>query len=230
MIRPALLTLLLAALAACAGPGSPDRFGRHDPDADPFDRRLRLFISPSGEPFRAEPGGPRPLPAWFARADRNGDGGLDRAEFRADAEAFFTRLDADRDGVVDGFEVSAYETEVVPEILPDHLALRRRPRAGDQTGEPIRLQTEARGGRGDFGGINLDGALPFGLLGEPHPIMAADADISRSVTRAEFTAITDERFTRLDTAGAGVLRLAALEHIRPARPRHERSRRAPRER
>jgi hypothetical protein len=76
-----------------------------------------LFISPCGQPFRAGPGEPYPVGAWFRQADRNGDGRIDRAEFRADAAAFFARLDKNGDGVLDGFEVSDYEADVAPEIL-----------------------------------------------------------------------------------------------------------------
>ena len=54
---------------------------------------------------------------WFAQADKRGDGKVDRAEFRADAEAFFHVLDKNGDGVIDPFELQAYEQDVVPEIL-----------------------------------------------------------------------------------------------------------------
>ena len=70
-----------------------------------------------GRPFRSGPGGPDPVSLWFAQVDRNGDGRIDRAEFRADAEAFFHVLDANHDGVIDGFEVSGYEHDIAPEIL-----------------------------------------------------------------------------------------------------------------
>jgi hypothetical protein len=76
-----------------------------------------LFISPSGQPFRAAAGQPYPVAAWFAQVDKRGDGRIDRAEFRADSEAFFHVLDANHDGVIDPFEMQAYENEVVPEIL-----------------------------------------------------------------------------------------------------------------
>ena len=75
-----------------------------------------VFISPSGEPFRPAPGGPPPFEAWFSRADANHDGRIDRAEFRADAVALFDRLDANGDRVIDGFEISAYEKTIAPEL------------------------------------------------------------------------------------------------------------------
>ncbi len=76
----------------------------------------RVFISPAGEPFRPTAPAPDPFETWFARADSNHDGRLDREEFRADARAFFQTLDTNRDGVVDGFEVGAYERATAPEL------------------------------------------------------------------------------------------------------------------
>ena len=68
----------------------------------------RLFVSPSGEPFRREPGGGQcPLSTWFSGADADHDGTLSRAEFQADAARFFRVLDRDADGILDATEVSA---------------------------------------------------------------------------------------------------------------------------
>jgi Ca2+-binding EF-hand superfamily protein len=75
-----------------------------------------VFISPSGEPFRPTPSGPPPFEAWFSKVDARHDGRIDRADFRADAVAFFHRLDANGDGVIDGFEISAYEKTIAPEL------------------------------------------------------------------------------------------------------------------
>ena len=79
----------------------------------------RVFISPSGEPFRPSAQAHDPFEAWFARVDANHDGHIDRAEFRADALAFFKVVDTNGDGVIDGFEVSNYETVIAPEVV-DH--------------------------------------------------------------------------------------------------------------
>lgn len=75
-----------------------------------------VFVSPSGEPFRPTAAAPDPFATWFARVDANHDRRIDRAEFEADARAFFKTLDANGDGVIDGFEVTAYETKVAPEL------------------------------------------------------------------------------------------------------------------
>src|SRR5258708_20079320 len=96
-----LLALLVLPLAAMSQPGIAP---------------ARVFISPSGEPFRPDAAAPDGFEAWFARVDANHDGRIDRAEFRADAARFFKQLDTNGDGVIDGFEVAAYER-----TLPPHL-------------------------------------------------------------------------------------------------------------
>jgi len=129
-MRPLALPLLasLLLLAACAGDGDPTQyrevghggFGRGG-GGDPATRRPGLpntFISPEGKPYRAPPGQPYPVVTWFASADTDHDGKLTLTEFRKDAEAFFTELDANHDGIIDGFELQAYEQKVAPEILP----------------------------------------------------------------------------------------------------------------
>ena len=78
--------------------------------------RLSLFVSPAGEPFRAAPGGPPPIAAWFAGADANGDGALSYAEFLADFRRWFAALDTDHDGEIAPAEVTRYETEILPEM------------------------------------------------------------------------------------------------------------------
>src|SRR5881628_2346458 len=99
-------------LAAAAQPHAPIVDLGSDPDPPKPQRHPRLFISPSGEPFRGEAG----LAAWFAGADANHDGAIDQAEFTADAMRFFKTLDANGDGKLDGFELQAYERDIVPEL------------------------------------------------------------------------------------------------------------------
>ena len=73
-----------------------------------------VFISPFGEPFRPGARGPIPSMLGFPARRCNHDGRIDRAEFRADAEAFFKKLDTNGDGVIDGFEIAAYERDHRP--------------------------------------------------------------------------------------------------------------------
>ena len=91
-----------------------------------------------------------------------GHGKIDRTEFRADAQAFFETLDKNKDGAVDGFEVSDYEHDIVPEILGAYRSLdvggdgerRHRPsggerrRRGGRKGDPDSLVgADVMGGR-----------------------------------------------------------------------------------
>src|ERR1700739_4625367 len=94
----AVLVVVLASNAT-AQPAATPQQGAGDAVSQPS-----LFISPAGEPFRAGPGEPYPVVQWFARVDRNHDDRIDRAEFRADAEAFFKVLDKNHDGIIDAFE------------------------------------------------------------------------------------------------------------------------------
>lgn len=143
-------------------------------------RPALVFVSPSGEPFRPGPGVTDPFEAWFAGADANHDGRLDRAEFRADAVRFFKRLDTDGDGVIDGFEVAAYEKSVAPELNID--------------------------GQGFSG----KGGVAEALLAEPEPVSGADANLDSRISMTEWIAAADRRFDLLDTRRQGFLDRAGL--------------------
>jgi hypothetical protein len=144
-----------------------------------------VFISPSGEPFRPAAGAPEPFDAWFAQADANHDGRIDRGEFRADAGRFFQRLDTDHDGVIDGFEVGAYEKSVAPELNID--------------------------GQGFAG----RGGATVALLSEPEPVSGADTDLNSRITQAEWLAAADRRFDLLDAHHQGFLAHDALKALLP---------------
>src|SRR5476649_1683874 len=108
------------------------------PQADVPRGTINVFISPSGEPFRGGPHDPYPVDVWFARADANHDGALSEAEFVADAVSFFHKLDLNGDGLVDGAELSAYEQNTAPEILPRVVGLTAR----DMTPMPATNEAE----------------------------------------------------------------------------------------
>lgn len=194
--------------------------GEGEAGGPPRQPRRQLFISPAGEPFRAEPGAPYPVAAWFTGADADHDGTLTRDEFTADSLRFFNRLDSDHNGVIDGFEVSAYETQVAPEILQGFQGGGEGPGAHDGQGGHPRQGGHRGGKRGGGGGGNragaspmggmLQGATPYSLLAEPEPVSASDGDFDRRVTRAEATKAAKARFALLDTDGDGKLRLADL--------------------
>ncbi|ODT89809.1 EF-hand domain-containing protein [Phenylobacterium sp. SCN 70-31] len=195
------LALLTAACMAGPprGPG-PGGFGRpgdgpggDGPSGDgPMRPREQLFISPSGQPFRAPPGQPYPSAAWFAAADRDGDGRLTRDEFRADALAWFAVLDRNGDGQIGMPEVTWWEEETVPEITREDIA------AGPGSGR----RPSPRGGNA---GSRRQGAAFYSLINEPHPIRGADADFSMGVSRAEWLAAADRRFRLLDLDGDGIV-------------------------
>lgn len=204
--------LAVFALAGCASEPTGEQ------QAQQLDKpqiaRLRaaptLFISPSGQPFRAAPGEPYPVARWFAQADRNGDGRIDRAEFRADAEAFFKVLDRNHDGVIDGFELSYYEHTLVPEILGAY-------RGGVLSDGPV--EPGAGGGRGEHEHgpgrrqpdvLGLQGAVAFELFSKPEPVAAADLKVDGHITLAEFLTAANADFDTLDRAGRGYLTLADL--------------------
>ena len=197
--RALALTVLLAAIvSACAGgppgggPGGPDD-GDRGPPARGMMGGPRLFISPAGEPFRAPPGQPYPVTAWFSGADANHDGALSRDEFLADSLRFFAVVDADRDGVIDGFEVSAYETRIAPEIIGGAApSMRRGPMGqgpGGGGGGPPGGGMGPGGGGGPSGGprrsmgSNMQpAAARYGLIAAPPPVLGADADFNRRIT------------------------------------------------
>lgn len=210
-----LTAVLAASLAACAS-GPPDGpGGRRGPAGDdgpgPMGGGPQLFISPAGEPFRAPPGAPYPVKAWFDGADANHDGALSRDEFIADSLRFFAVVDTDKNGVIDGFEVSNYETRIAPEIvgLPAPGGAMRRGPMGQGPGE---------GGGGDDmaprrrqQGTNvLQGAALFGLVAEPEPVMASDGDFDRRITKDEAIKAAKTRFALLDTDKDGLLKLEEL--------------------
>ena len=56
----------------------------------------------------------------------------------------------------------------------------------------------------------LMGAAAYGLLAEPEPVSAADADLNGRITKVEFLAAADRRFARLDKNADGRLEMAEL--------------------
>ena len=172
-----------------------------------------LFLSPMGEPFRAPAGAAYPAATWFAGADANHDGAIDRAEMLADARRFFATLDHDHDGRLTPEEVIAYERDVAPEIaIYVARGVPGAPNAIDdrQASSPsrLRLPSSSRSGEAYYAGPM--GAGRYAWLNIPQPVASADADINRLVDAAEFQAAAGRRFDALDKAARGRLRLADL--------------------
>jgi hypothetical protein len=202
-MRSIFLLLLPLLLAPAALPAKP---------APPPAAHNGPFLSPMGEPFRSKQAAGDNVGAWFAAADRDGDRALTAAELREDAARFFALIDGDRDGELEMVEIARYENEVAPEV---QVGLQMRAtRVGDWRGDRQRRILVYEKG--------LDGAGRFSFLNIPHPVMAADYDMNRGVSRDEFAQAANERFALLDKDRDGRLarsELPPLPQPRLRRPR-----------
>lgn len=190
------MTAFLLLLALAADPASNDTI-------TVTNHRWAPFISPMGEPFRPRAVGDDTLAAWFALADRDRDGRLTEAELRADAARFFATLDRDRNGAIDPSEIAHYEYELAPDV---QLGSKRRPNPG----EP---QPDGKKKHKRESPDALQGAARYTLLNMPQPVAAADVDVNRLVTRAEFDTAAVTRFHLLDRARSGAVTRAQLDAI-----------------
>lgn len=221
-MRRTLCLICTLALAGCATQGPRLRGG---PGMGMGMARAPLFVSPAGEPFRRGTENQPPIRAWFAGADRDRDNALTWPEFESDFARFFALLDADHGGEIDPAEVARYETEILPEMAGRGFNPGRG-RGGGSMGPPPGggMGRGGMGGGGRSGGRGggrggpgmgagmamMSGAARFGLLPISHPIMEADANFNRGVTRAEFAEAARRRFAALDSARDGRLTLAGL--------------------
>ena len=125
--------------------------------------------------------------------------------------------------MIDGSEVTAYEHNVLPEILAA---------PAGQAGGQGSGQGGWGGGQGGWGGgrhgggrrhgsqgsaagqssprERLQGAAPYTLNRQSEPVTGADANFDGRITLAEFLAAADRHFAELDTAGTGYLTLETL--------------------
>jgi hypothetical protein len=201
-----LALLLLSACASGPPPAPAPGLDGSGPSGE-----LNMFISPAGKPYRGQRGEPYPSAVWFAQADKDHDGRLSREEFWADSEAFFHQLDTDHNGVVDGFEIAAYE-QSLPEILPRVRALV----AGEGMDQSLGQSGRNGGGRLGEGprirgnGDGRQGAGLFSFIDQPEPVTAADTDFNGRVTLQEARAAADRRFDILDKNTDGFITLAEL--------------------
>lgn len=154
---------------------------------------LNTFFSPSGQPFRAGPGQPYPAAKWFDQADTDKDGKISRDEFVKDATAFFNKLDTNHDGYINSPENSVYENKVAPEIQTIDPRIRQPKNyvaQSDGSGE-----TDPTAGRYQK---QIVGASQYGMIDEPQPIRAADANLDFRVKSDEWVNASNQRFTILD--------------------------------
>ena len=228
---------LILAVNACSS-GRPDR-PRFDAEHPPS--RYTVFVSPAGKPFRNAQAATSPIAQWFGVADADSDGVLRFDELRNDFASAFAEFDRDGDGDIQGPEVIHYELEIFPEISATarggNDGERSERTGGDRGGD--RGRGGGRGGRrSDSAGQGRSrsqarqrnstyrpgGAARFGLLPIHHPIMQADTDIDRRVTRQEFQSASDLRFRLLDEDNDGAVTLDQLIQMMAQR-RSERGRR-----
>ncbi|USI71826.1 EF-hand domain-containing protein [Sphingomonas morindae] len=159
------------------------------------------FISPMGEPFRSTDG-LSGAEHWFREADADHDGRITREEMRADAERFFKKLDQDGDGEIGPDEITRYETEIAPEI-----------RVASTMGDMSLAKTDDQGNVTPPPYPTRLGAGRFGYLDMPEPIITADTNMDRAITRAEFDTAAFRRFKMLDTDGDGAITRAELPKL-----------------
>src|SRR3954464_4259080 len=112
LIALALATGGVGGQAASTPPAPPPAAS----EAEDGSHGARLFISPMGEPFRADHD---PQDIWFDRADTNHDGALSHDEFSKDAARWFATLDRRHDGEIDPDDIEYYESVLAPEIRVD---------------------------------------------------------------------------------------------------------------
>ena len=222
MVRRLLLAAVFLGLAGAAAAQPQDApiletYGREPPP--PPGPRVRLFISPMGEPFR----GPDGFGAWLAGADADHDGAVTLAEFRADGERFFRLLDTDGNGYIDGFEMQAYERERVPEIgnvtVEDGGRGAGRGffgggRRGGKGGTPPsggEAGKAASAGQAGFKAAGRQGAARYSLLNIPQPVAQADEDWNGRITLVEWDHAATRRFALLDKENAGRLTRESLQ-------------------
>jgi Ca2+-binding EF-hand superfamily protein len=183
------------------------------PPAQPFHGRGHPFLSPMGEPFRGSTSGDG-LADWFSQADRNHDGFITVDEMQSDAERFFASLDTNHDGEIDPDEVTNYETVIAPEVQGEPMSMYAKKPDGSQQADP---DIDGDGSDIPVSGIQgPEGGGRFALLNIPEPVAAADADLSRGITLAEFRKAAYDRFGLLDTGHSGRLTLAQLQAMRPS--------------
>jgi hypothetical protein len=200
------------------------------------DNPPNTFISPCGQPFRAKRGAPYPVADWFHQVDKDNDGKIARAEFNADAEAFFKVLDRNRDGFLSPYEVNYYELKIAPEVVGIQVEAQRG--RGPDDARLWLVQMGGYGG-GDLSGvpveqaaptkpdISLDqtaGASPYSFFDEPEPVSAADVHFRGIISKDDFVTLSNAHFDTLDRAGRGYLTLATLPKT-PAQRKLERAER-----
>lgn len=201
-----MIAALMALLAASqeqappTPPGPPIVVNAAPGCGPPF---ARVYIAPLGLPFRTD-GFTDPAAAWFAQADADHDGRVTLKELAADADRTFALLDTNHDGEIDPQELSTYENVTAPEIK---LYQRGQYKQGG-TRQQKKDRREAARRRADYEAPY--GAGLWASLNIPEPVVSADLDLNRGISKAEMEAAASSRFPLLAGEGQDAIRFATL--------------------
>lgn len=203
------LAMALAALVVVGGCSA----GHHG-HAARGNRSAGLLYSPNGEPLNGGPLDHPPCPeamsAWFARVDANHDGVIDASEYLADARRQFAAMDLDGDGEITPAELAQYRAPYENDTMaaqPGAAETSAQPNGGE--GRRRQRHNGAAGSRSSGAGAGTDQA---------DPVMVADVQLRFRVSLAEFLAFETRKFAALDKDGDG--RLTKDELLQTCRDAH----------
>jgi len=177
--------------------------------AAPASAKGDVYISLMGEPFRTGDSGEPAFDQWLKLADENGDGSISRVEFRADAQTFFTALDANGDKVIDADEMAQYERDAPGRTRAagglTAPASSSRPTA--QSSAPVEKGQVALVTTNAPSATRIHPGLAPSINGAnvPQPVAMADLNLDRRVTIEEFLKTAGKRFTNYDVDQDGRL-------------------------
>ncbi len=202
-IRLAGPALALCLMAAAAGAQTAQTKPPETPAADditvtgrvPTDSKGlsggRDFISPMGQPFHSKDD-VSGAELWFRATDGDGNGALSLEEFQANSVAFFAMLDTDKDGDIGPIEIERYEEVIAPEV-----------KARSTWGDPSKVKVDSDGKVTDAPYPERIGAGRYSYIPLPEPVVYADTNFDRGVSRSEFAQAAAKRFKMLDFNGDG---------------------------
>jgi hypothetical protein len=206
-------TLLVA--AACLGCSSHDNAAHWTRGGA---AAQQVIYSPNGEPLSGGPLG-RPtcrdaLSSWFSRVDADHDGVVDHDEFMSDARVQFDRMDLGHDGFITSAKLSVfrapYEVETPGTIATDSKSP-GSDSAQDGGSEQRQRRDQSSGGSQGNSGTRSQGQGQQQRSDGSDPVMSADRSLTFKVTLPDFLANAEEVFSRLDNAHTGKLSLTQVQ-------------------